>query len=55
VVLNWSWLASAGLATVLLALLPCAAMHALCMNRGGKGSCKKEAAPQADASRTAGA
>lgn len=38
-VLNWSWLVAAGIAPLLLALAPCAAMCALglCMNKmGGK-------------------
>lgn len=37
--LNWSWLAAAGIAPILLALAPCAAMCALglCMSKmGGK-------------------
>lgn len=37
--LNWSWLVAAGIAPILLALAPCAAMCALglCMSRtGGK-------------------
>ncbi|MFK0692278.1 hypothetical protein ACFX5Q_29430 [Mesorhizobium sp. IMUNJ 23033] len=39
---NWSWLVAAGIAPVLLSLLPCVAMCALglCMNRGG--SCSTE-------------
>ena len=38
--LNWSWLAAAGVAPLLLGLLPCAAMCALglCMSRMG-GTC----------------
>ena len=38
--LSWGWLAAAGIAPLLLALAPCAAMCALglCMNKGdGKG------------------
>jgi len=38
-ILNWSWLVAAGIAPLLLALAPCAAMCALgiCMNKmGGK-------------------
>ena len=44
--LNWSWLVAAGLAPLVLALLPCAAMCAvhLCMKPGGEGHCKKGAA-----------
>ena len=39
--LNWSWLVAAGIAPVLLALAPCAAMCALglCMSRMGGKSC----------------
>jgi len=35
--LSWGWLAAAGIAPLLLALAPCAAMCALglCMNKGG--------------------
>lgn len=38
---NWSWLVAAGIAPVLLALAPCAAMCAmgLCMKRGEGNSC----------------
>ena len=41
---NWSWLAAAGIAPVLLSLLPCAAMCALglCMNRMTGRSCSTE-------------
>ncbi|CCV08364.1 conserved hypothetical protein [Mesorhizobium metallidurans STM 2683] len=41
---NWSWLVAAGIAPVLLGLLPCAAMCALglCMNRMTSGSCSAE-------------
>jgi hypothetical protein len=54
--LTWSWLVAASLAPVVLALLPCAAVCALglCMNHGDKGSCKKEAAAQANAPRGQG-
>lgn len=36
---GWDWLAATGLATILVAVLPCAAMCALglCMGRGSKG------------------
>jgi len=39
--LNWSWLAAAGIAPILVGLLPCLAMCAfgLCMNRAGSESC----------------
>lgn len=39
-VLNWSWLVAAGIAPLLLALAPCAAMCALglCMNKMGNKS-----------------
>lgn len=44
--LNWSWLVAAGLAPLVLALLPCTAMCALhlCMKPGADGSCKKRGA-----------
>lgn len=51
VVLNWSWFVAVGLAPILLALAPCAAMCALglCMNKlmGGDKSCstKSSATP----------
>jgi hypothetical protein len=39
--LNWSWLVAAGVAPIILALAPCAAMCALgvCMSRMGDKSC----------------
>ncbi len=42
--LNWGWLVAVGVAPVLLALAPCAAMCALglCMNKMGGGSCPGE-------------
>lgn len=42
-VLNWGWLAAIGVAPLLLALAPCAAMCALglCMNKSGGKSCSK--------------
>jgi len=45
--LGWGWLAAAGIAPILLALAPCAAMCALglCMNRGGGKSCSTNAKP----------
>ncbi len=44
---NWSWLVAIGVAPLLVAALPCAAMCALglCMNRMMGRSCSKEAAP----------
>lgn len=55
--LNWSWLAAAGVAPILLALAPCAAMCALglCMSRVGGKSCESKdasAAPKDDAGNT---
>ena len=46
-VLNWSWLVAAGIAPLLLALAPCAAMCALglCMNRMGGKSCSTQSDP----------
>ena len=43
-VLNWSWLVAVGIAPLLLALAPCAAMCALglCMNKMGGKSCSTE-------------
>lgn len=45
---NWSWLVAAGVAPLLLSVLPCVAMCAfgLCMSRMTGGSCSKQAAPQ---------
>lgn len=42
--LNWSWLVAAGIAPILLALAPCAAMCALglCMSRMGGKSCSSD-------------
>jgi hypothetical protein len=42
--LNWSWLTAAGIAPLLITLLPCAAMCALglCMSRIGGRSCSTE-------------
>ena len=39
--LNWTWLVAAGIAPILVALAPCAAMCALglCMSRMGDKSC----------------
>ncbi|MEZ5936332.1 MAG: hypothetical protein R3F54_31410 [Alphaproteobacteria bacterium] len=53
--LNWNWLVAAGIAPLLLGVLPCAAMCALglCMNRMTGGSCSSgnsdTAAPTSDA------
>ena len=45
--LSWGWLAALGVAPLLLALAPCAAMCALglCMNKTGGKSCSTEAKP----------
>lgn len=42
--LNWSWLVAAGIAPILISVLPCVAMCALglCMNRRGGHSCSTE-------------
>ena len=50
VVLNWSWFVAAGLAPILLALAPCAAMCALglCMNKvTGNKSCSTKSSAAA--------
>jgi hypothetical protein len=46
-ILNWGWLVAAGIAPLLLALAPCAAMCALglCMNKTGGKSCSSESSP----------
>lgn len=46
VVFNWGWLAAAGIAPLILAFAPCAAMCALglCMSRMGDKSCATKAA-----------
>ena len=43
--LNWSWLAAAGIAPILISVLPCLAMCALglCMSRSGGKSCSTAA------------
>lgn len=53
--LNWSWLVAAGIAPILLALAPCAAMCALglCMSKMGGNSCSDSKNPQNAASRDA--
>ena len=45
--LGWGWLAAVGIAPILLALAPCAAMCALglCMNKGGGKSCSTDSKP----------
>lgn len=48
-ILNWNWLVTVGLASLLIAALPCVAMCALglCVNRIGSQSCSTStAAPQ---------
>jgi hypothetical protein len=47
--LSWGWLAAAGIAPILLALAPCAAMCALgvCMNKMGNKSCSSESSSAA--------
>jgi hypothetical protein len=49
--LNWSWLTAVGVAPILLAFAPCAAMCALglCMRGGSSKSCSQNG--PADASR----
>lgn len=48
-VLNWGWLVAAGIAPLLLALAPCAAMCALglCINKMGGKSCSTQSNPGA--------
>lgn len=48
-VLGWSWLVAVGIAPLLVAVLPCAAMCALgvCAGRLGGGSCSSEAEAKA--------
>jgi hypothetical protein len=54
--LNWSWLVAAGIAPILLGVLPCLAMCALglCMHRAGGKSCstRAEGAPAEQAAVT---
>lgn len=54
--LSWGWLAAAGIAPILLALAPCAAMCALglCMNKMGGKSCSSDPAAAADGSKQNG-
>lgn len=49
--LNWGWLAAIGVAPVLLALAPCAAMCALglCMSKSGGKSCSKSSSNETPA------
>lgn len=44
-VLNWGWLAAAGITPFLIGVLPCLVMCALglCMNKAGGASCSKTA------------
>jgi hypothetical protein len=51
-VLGWNWLATAGVAPLLLSLLPCAAMYALGLCTMGKGekSCATSTGPAPDVS-----
>lgn len=53
--LNWGWVAAAGIAPILLALAPCAAMCALglCMSKMGGKSCSDSNKPQNAASKDA--
>lgn len=53
-VLNWSWLVAVGVAPLLLALAPCAAMCALglCMNKMGGKSCSTESSAGAQDAKT---
>lgn len=46
--LNWSWLVAVGVAPMLLAFAPCAAMCALglCMNKMGGKACSDKAGPE---------
>lgn len=55
--LNWSWLVAAGVAPILLALAPCAAMCALglCMrNMGGKSCAGEKSAAEQDRTKGGG-
>jgi len=49
--LNWSWVVAIGLAPILLAVLPCAAMCALglCMMPKGEAASRRESSPDAAA------
>ena len=50
---NWSWLVAAGLAPILIVVLPCAAMCALglCMNKGAGRSCSETKQPEVSSTR----
>lgn len=52
--LNWGWLIAVGIAPLLLALAPCAAMCALglCMNKMGDKSCSTESSSGAQDAET---
>ena len=52
ITLSWSWLVAVGVAPLLLALAPCAAMCALglCMNRKGAKSCSTQSSTASDTS-----
>lgn len=54
--LNWSWLVAAGIAPLLLGVLPCVAMCALglCMNRMGGKSCSTRSNAQEPAEAATG-
>ena len=56
-ILSWGWLAAVGIAPILLALAPCAAMCALglCMNKMGGKRCSKESASAREDSKQKGA
>jgi hypothetical protein len=47
---SWGWLAAVGLAPILVAVAPCAAMCALglCMNRMGRDSCSTNSQTKGD-------
>ncbi len=53
--LNWGWLAAVGVAPLLLAIAPCAAMCALglCMSKSGGKSCSKSSSDETPAAKNA--
>src|SRR5437660_6369965 len=55
IALNWSWLATAGIAPILLTLLPCLVMcgAGLCMSKMMGGSCEQPTTPSRDAAEAA--
>ena len=57
VFLSWGWLAAVGVAPILLALAPCAAMCALglCMNKMGGKSCSNKSAAENEDDKRKGA